>query len=83
MLKDLPSIILCLLVQISYGTVTIRVQNSGGILYENTSTEDFLLLDLNYSVTGLLEITVTFSSDTCEKSSVIKYLGKMQCISCV
>ena len=43
----------------------------------NGSIEDSLLLNFNYSVTGLLEIAVTFFSDSCEKSSVIEYIGKI------
>ena len=41
-------------------------------------TGDYLLLILNHSMTGLLEITVTFSSGDCEKSSITtEYFGKM------
>ena len=74
---------LCVLVQISNYTTSIRVKSSKSIHYKNTSTEDFLLWNFNYSATGQLDIAVTFSSDTCEKSSVVQYLGKvlMRCIS--
>ena len=54
-----------------------RVQKSEEIHYEKASSEVFHLLNLNYSVTGLLEIFVTFSSAACEKSSAIEYLGKV------
>ena len=54
-----------------------RVQKSEEIHYEKASSEVFHLLDLNYSVTGLLEISVTFNSGACEKTSAIEYLGKV------
>ena len=54
-----------------------RVQKSEEVHYEKASSEVFHLLNLNYSVTGLLEISVTFSSAVCEKSSTIEYLGKI------
>ena len=61
-----------------------RVQSSEDIYYENANTGDYLLLNLNHSMTGLLEITVTFSSSDCEKSSAVEYFGnKLQYISCV
>ena len=54
-----------------------RVQGSEDIYYES-GTDDYLLLNLNRSMTGLLEITVIFSSGDCEKSSIkTEYFGKM------
>ena len=61
-----------------------RVQSSEDIYYESASTGDYLLLNLNHSMTGLLEITVTFSSGDFEKSSAVEYFGNiLQYISCV
>ena len=56
-----------------------RVHSSEDIYYESgSSTGDYLLLNLNRSMTGLLEITVTFSSSDCEKSIITtEYFGKM------
>ena len=62
-----------------------RVQSSEDIHYENASTEEFHQLNLNYSVSGQLEIAVTFSG-ACEKTSAIEYTGEpvFLCrISCV
>ena len=52
-----------------------RVQSSEDIYYESANTGDYLLLNLNHSMTGLLEITVTFSSGDCEKPSAVEYFG--------
>ena len=52
-----------------------RVQSSEDIYYESANTGDYFLLNLNHSMTGLLEITVTFSSGDSEKSSVVVYFG--------
>ena len=49
------------------------VQSCEDIYYESANTGDYLLLNLNHS--GLLEITVTFSSGDCEKSSAVEYFG--------
>ena len=55
-----------------------KVQSSEDIYYESASTGEYLLLHLNHSMTGLLEITLTFSSGDCEKSSInTEYFGKM------
>ena len=55
-----------------------RVQSNEDIYYESANTGDYFLLNLNHSMTGLLEITVTFSSSDCEKSSITtEYFGKM------
>ena len=51
-----------------------RVQSSEDIHYESVSTDEFHQLNLNYSVTGPLEIAVTFSG-ACEKTSAIEYTG--------
>ena len=62
-----------------------RVQSSEDIHYESVSTEEFHQLNLNYSVTGPLEIAVTFSGAR-EKTSTIEYTGEpvFLCrISCV
>ena len=55
-----------------------RVQGSEDIYYDSASTGDYFLLNLNHSMTGLLEITITFSSGDCEKSSInTEYFGRM------
>ena len=46
------------------------------VFYESAFSERLHTLILNYSVTGLLEIAVTFSSDVCNKTSVTQYHGK-------
>ena len=53
-----------------------RVQSSEDIHYESVSTEEFHQLNLNYSVTGPLEIAVTFSGAR-EKTSTIEYTGEL------
>jgi hypothetical protein len=50
------------------------VHSSGARHYERGSSEDSHLLTLDYSETGPLEITVTFSSHVCSKSTVTHYL---------
>ena len=50
--------------------------------YERVSSEDSHLLTLDYSETGPVEISVTFSSHLCNKTTVITYLGKTVC-SCL
>ena len=55
-----------------------RIQSSEDIYYGSDSNRDYLLLNLNHSMAGLFEITVTFSSGDCEKSSITtEYFGKM------
>ena len=43
---------------------------------EIASSDESHLLILDYSVTGLLEISVTFFSDVCSKTTVTQYHGK-------
>ena len=50
-----------------------RVQNKH---YEKASSKDYHQLQLNHSVTGLLEINVTFSNSACEKSNTVQYTGE-------
>ena len=62
---------------------SIIVHSSEDLHYDDiTSSEESHLLILNYSVTGLLEISVTFSSHVCSKTIVTQYHGKTV-ISCV
>ena len=46
------------------------------VFYESAFSEQLHTLILNYSLTGLLEIAVTFSSGVCNKTSVTQYHGK-------
>ena len=49
------------------------------VFYESAFSEGsdrYHTLKLNYSVTGLLEIAVTFTSSMCNKTSVTQYHGK-------
>ena len=50
--------------------------------YERVSSEGSHLLTLDYSETGPVEISVTFSGHLCNKTTVITYLGKTVC-SCL
>ena len=45
--------------------------------YERVSSEDSHLLTLDYSETGPVEISVTFSSHLCNKTTVTHYLGNV------
>ena len=55
-------------------TPNIIVHSNGGLRYdESASSEESHQLTLNYSVTGLLEISVTFSSHVCSKTTVTQY----------
>ena len=53
-----------------------RVHDSGDEYYENVGSKEYHQLLVNHSMTGLLEITVTFSSSVCEKSSSVEYTGE-------
>ena len=46
------------------------------INHQSSATDSYHLLLLNSSMTGLLEIAVTFSSGVCNKTSVTEYHGK-------
>ena len=55
-------------------TPNIIVQSNGGLHYdESASSEESHQLTLSYSVTGQLEISVTFSSHVCSKTTVTQY----------
>ena len=59
------------------------VHSSGARHYERGSSEDSLLLTLDYSETGPVEIAVTFSSAVCNKTTTITHsLGKTVFLSC-
>ena len=69
----------------SYNVTTIISWrgNSGATHYERGSSENSHLLTLDYSVTGPMEIAVTFSSAVCNKTSSVNYtLSKTMCGTC-
>ena len=57
-------------------SITWKSEGTNDIHYEVAGSEGYHLLSLNYSVTGLLEIAVKFSSGVCNKTSVTQYHGK-------
>ena len=57
-------------------SITWQIVGTEDIHYERASSDRYHTLNLNYSVTGLLEIAVTFSSSVCNKTSVTQYHGK-------
>ena len=64
--------------QNSHIYTSIRVVSSDGLHYDGkASSEGSHLLTLNYSVTGVLEISVTFANSS---TAVTHYLGKTACI---
>ena len=55
----------------------VWVHSSGATRhYDRVSSEDSHLLTLDYSEIGPVELSVTFSSHLCNKTTVITYLGK-------
>ena len=61
----------------------VWVHSSGATRhYDRVSSEDSHLLTLDYSEIGPVEISVTFSSHFCNKTTVNTYLGKTVC-SCL
>ena len=49
---------------------------SEDINHQSPASDSYHLLLLNYSMTGLLDIAVTFFSGVCNKTSVTQYRGK-------
>ena len=57
-------------------SISWQMTSNEDVFYESAFSEGLHTLKLNYSVTGLLEIAVTFSSGVCNKTSVTQYHGK-------
>ena len=57
-------------------SISWQMTSNEDVFYESAFSEGLHTLKLNYSVTGLLEFAVTFSSGVCNKTSVTQYHGK-------
>ena len=54
-----------------------RVQDSEDKHYEKADSKEHHQLHLNHSITGMLEIDITFSNSACEKSNAVKYNSEL------
>ena len=54
-----------------------RVQESEDKYSEKASSKEYHQLHINHSVTGMLDIDITYSNGVCEKSNATKYNGEL------